>query len=35
MAFKKNGDMKDMGLAEARDGNGPREVKVWHQGENV
>ena len=21
--------------AEARDGNGPREVEVWHHGENV
>ena len=21
--------------AEARDGNGPREAKVWHHGENV
>ena len=28
-----DGDMKDM--AKARDGNGPREVEVWHHGENV
>ena len=31
-----DGDMKDMGLRpKARDGNGPREVEVWHHGENV
>ena len=31
-----DGDMKDMYYgAKARDGNGPREVEVWHHGENV
>ena len=28
-----DGDMKD--YAEARDGNGPREVAIWYHGENV
>ena len=29
-----DGDMKGYG-AKARDDNGPREVEVWHHGENV
>ena len=38
-----NGDMEDMGLRPGmamnrdkdRDGNEPREVEMWHHGENV